>query len=73
MTQTVLNSLPELVRLGAQFGVGELLHLRFEGIDRLDPGHQALDDPLILGPKDLADQSVNQTMKSFKGREQPQT
>jgi hypothetical protein len=47
------------------------LHLRFEGINGLDLGHQALDDPLVLGPKDLADQSVNQTVKSFRGREIP--
>jgi hypothetical protein len=71
LTQPFLNSLPELIRLGAQFGVGELLHLRFEGIDRLDPRHQALDDPLVLGPKDLANQSVNQAVKSFRGRELP--
>jgi hypothetical protein len=30
------------------------LHLRFEGTDGLDPGHQTLDDPFVLGPKDLA-------------------
>ena len=72
MTQPLLDALPELICFGAQFGVGKLLHLRFEGVDRLDPGHQALDDPLVLCPKDLANQSVNQTVKSFGGRELPQ-
>jgi len=70
-TQTILNSLTELVRLSAQFSVRELLGLRFESIDSLDLGHQTLDDALVLGPKDLADQSVNQTVKSFRGRELP--
>jgi len=39
LIQAILDALPELVRFGAQFRVGELLHLRFEGIDSLDPGH----------------------------------
>jgi hypothetical protein len=71
VTQSILDSLPELVGLSAQLVVRELLHLRFEGIDGLNSRHQALDDALVLGPKDLANQSVNQTVKSFKGRELP--
>jgi hypothetical protein len=70
-TQPFLNALPELVRLGAQLRVSELLHLWFEGIDGPDPGHHALDHPLVLGPKDLANQCVDQTVKSFRGRELP--
>jgi hypothetical protein len=66
-----LDALPELVGFGAQFGVGELLHLRFERSDGLDLGHQALDDPLVLGSKNLTDQSVNQAVKSFRGQELP--
>ena len=53
-TQPLLNALPELFRLSAELVVGELPHLRFEGIDGLDPGYHALDDPFVLGPKDLA-------------------
>jgi hypothetical protein len=71
MTQPLLDSSPELIRPGAQLGVGELFHLRFEDSDSPDLGHQALDDPLILGPKDLANQCVNQAVKSFRGRELP--
>jgi hypothetical protein len=62
-----LNTLTKFVRLGEQFIVGEPLHLRLEGIDSLDPGHHALDDPLVFGPEDLAYQSVDQTLKSFRG------
>ena len=67
MTQPLLNSLPELIRLGAQFRVGELLRLRFEGSDGRNPGHQALDAPLVFGSKDLANQSVNQTVNPSEG------
>jgi hypothetical protein len=70
-TEPLLNALPEFIRPGAQLVVGELLHLRLKGIDGPDLGHHALDDPLVFGPKDLANQSVNQTVKSFGGRELP--
>jgi hypothetical protein len=66
--QALLNALPELVRFGAQFGVGELLHLRLKGIDGRDSGLRVLDVPLVLGPEDLAYQRINQTVKSFGGR-----
>jgi hypothetical protein len=71
MTQMLLDAIPELIRSCAQFIVSELLYLRLESINRRNPGHHALDDPFVLGPKDLANQSVNQTVKSFRGRELP--
>ena len=52
--QTLLNALPEFVRLGAQLIVRELLHLRLKRVDRLDPRHQALHFALVLGPENLA-------------------
>ena len=39
--QPLLNALPEFVRLGAQFGVGELLYLRLKRIDGAAPSASA--------------------------------
>jgi hypothetical protein len=50
----LLNALAELVSLGAQFIVRELLDLRFERVDRPNVRHQRLDDALVLGPENLA-------------------
>ena len=52
--QPFLDALPEFVRLGAQFGVREFLHLGFERVDGLYIGPQRLDDALVLRPKNLA-------------------
>jgi hypothetical protein len=54
MAQPLLNALPELFCLSAQFGIAELLHLGFEGTNGPDLRHQTLDDSFVLGPKDLA-------------------
>jgi hypothetical protein len=49
----LLNALAEFVCLGPQFGVGELLDLRFKGIDGLHVRHQRLDDALVLRAENL--------------------
>jgi hypothetical protein len=71
LAESLLDALPELVRLGAQFGVAELLHLRLERIDGRDIGHRGLNETLVLGPKNLTDECIDQTLKSFAGRELP--
>ena len=52
--QTGLDALPELVSLGTQLVIRDLLHLRFKRIDGLDPRHQMLQFALVLGPENLA-------------------
>ena len=47
------QALAEFVGLGAQLGVGERVHLRFERIDLLDRGHQALNLALVIGAENL--------------------
>ena len=51
--QTLLNTLPEFVGLGAQLVVRKLLHLRLKRINSLDLRHQTLQFALVLGPEDL--------------------
>jgi hypothetical protein len=63
----LLDAFPEFIGFRAQFIVSELLHLRLESINSRHPGHHALDDPFVLGPKDLANQSVNQTVNPSSG------
>jgi hypothetical protein len=43
----------EPLGLGAQFGVGEAVGVRFEGVDLRHVGQQALYFTFILGAKDL--------------------
>ena len=52
--QALLNPFSEFVGFRAELVVGKLLHLRFEGVDRLDVGPQRLDNALVLGPENLA-------------------
>ena len=47
------QALAELVGLGAQLGIGQGLHLRFERINLLDLRLQALDLALVLGAENL--------------------
>jgi len=51
--EAVFHALAEVVGLGAQLGVGKLLHRRLERIDGLDLRQQALDLALVFGPEDL--------------------
>ncbi len=72
VTQPLLDALPEFVGLSTQLGIRELFYLRLEGINSRDLGHQTLDDPFVLSPKDLANQSVYQAMKSLTEWELPE-
>ena len=58
--ETLLNTAAKLRRLGAQFVIGELLHLRLERVDSQHARLQALDLALVLSPENLTQQSVNQ-------------
>ena len=51
----VVELLLELGRLGLELGVGELLHLLFEGVDGLDPRPHPADGALVGGAEDLLD------------------
>ena len=44
---------PELRRFGPKLFIGELLHLRLQGIDGGDGGHQLLDDALVRRAENL--------------------
>ncbi len=48
-----LDSRPELVRLGAQFGIAEPLHLGFKRANLLNIWHRALDFALVVGAENL--------------------
>jgi len=51
---TLLYALAELRGHGAHFVVGELFHLRLEGVDFVHNGPQLLDVPLMLGAEEYA-------------------
>ncbi len=51
----LLDEAAEFLGFGAQFGVGEALHLGFERVDLLHPGHEALDLALVFGAENLGD------------------
>src|SRR5499427_9565933 len=65
LAKTLLDTLPELVSFRTQLFIGELLHLRFERVNSRHARHHVLDFALVLGPKDLAQQSIDQSRVSF--------